>query len=44
MDTGTHLRMEQSGFRPEQPQFYQGAQAGWPRFIAALEGILARLD
>ena len=26
--TGTHLRMEQSGFRPDQPQYYQGAKAG----------------
>ena len=22
---GTHLRMEQSGFRPDQPQYYEGA-------------------
>ena len=41
---GTHLRMEQTGFRPEQPQFYQGAQAGWPRFFANLEQVLARMD
>ena len=26
--TGTHLRMEQSGFRPDQQQAYQGARAG----------------
>jgi uncharacterized protein YndB with AHSA1/START domain len=42
--TGTHLRMEQSGFPPDQQQFYQGAQAGWPRFFAALEQLLARTD
>lgn len=42
--TGTHLRMEQSGFRPDQQQAYQGAKAGWPRFLAALEQVLARLD
>jgi uncharacterized protein YndB with AHSA1/START domain len=42
--TGTHLRMEQSGFRPDQPQAYQGAKAGWPRFLAALEQVLARMD
>ena len=42
--TGTHLRMKQTGFRPEQPQFYQGAQAGWPRFFANLEQVLARMD
>jgi uncharacterized protein YndB with AHSA1/START domain len=42
--TGTHLRMEQSGFRPDQQQAYQGAQAGWQRFLAALEPVLARID
>ena len=26
--TGTHLRMEQSGFRPDQQQAYQGAKYG----------------
>ena len=42
--TGTHLRMEQSGFRPDQQQAYQGAKAGWPRFVAALEQVVARID
>jgi uncharacterized protein YndB with AHSA1/START domain len=42
--TGTHLRMEQSGFRPDQQQAYQGARGGWQRFIAALEQVLARMD
>jgi uncharacterized protein YndB with AHSA1/START domain len=41
---GTHLRMEQSGFRPDQQQAYQGAQGGWPRFVAALEQTLARMQ
>jgi uncharacterized protein YndB with AHSA1/START domain len=41
---GTHLRMEQSGFRPDQPQYYEGAKGGWPRFFAALEQVLARMD
>jgi uncharacterized protein YndB with AHSA1/START domain len=41
---GTKLRMEQTGFRPDQPQAYGGAKAGWPRFFAALEQVLARLD
>ncbi len=40
---GTHLRMEQSGFRPDQLQAYQGAKAGWPRFLAELEQLLARM-
>ena len=42
--TGTHLRMEHSGFRPDQQQAYQGAKAGWPRFVAALEQVVARMD
>jgi uncharacterized protein YndB with AHSA1/START domain len=42
--TGTHLRMEQLGFRPDQQQAYGGAKAGWPRFFASLEQVLARLD
>ena len=40
--TGTHLRMEQSGFRPDQQQAYQGAKAGWQRFLANLEKVVAR--
>jgi uncharacterized protein YndB with AHSA1/START domain len=42
--TATHLRMEQSGFRPDQPQYYQGAKGGWQQFFAALEQVLARMD
>jgi uncharacterized protein YndB with AHSA1/START domain len=41
---GTHLRMEQSGFPPDQPQYYQSAKGGWQQFFAALEQVLARLD
>ena len=39
---GADLRMEQSGFRPDQPQYYEGAKGGWQRFLAALEQLLAR--
>jgi uncharacterized protein YndB with AHSA1/START domain len=42
--TGTRLRMEQSGFRPDQPQYYEGAKGGWQQFFAKLEQILARAD
>jgi uncharacterized protein YndB with AHSA1/START domain len=42
--TGTHLRMEQSGFRPDQPRYYHGAKGGWPRLLAALEQVLERMD
>ncbi len=41
---GTSLRVEQSGFQADQEQFYQGAKAGWPRFLASLEKVLARID
>jgi uncharacterized protein YndB with AHSA1/START domain len=41
--TGTHLRMEQSGFRPDQPQYYGGAKASWPGFIEKLEQVVARV-
>ena len=41
---GTHLRMEQSGFRPDQSQAYQGAKYGWPQFLAKLEQILTEKD
>jgi uncharacterized protein YndB with AHSA1/START domain len=42
--TGTLLRMEQTGFRPDQQPYYRGAKAGWPRFLASLEQVLARMD
>jgi uncharacterized protein YndB with AHSA1/START domain len=41
---GTRLRMEQSGFRPDQQPFFRGASAGWPRFLDALERVLARTE
>lgn len=42
--TGTHLRMEQTGFRTDQEPYFRGATVGWPRFFAALEEVLARID
>jgi len=42
--TGTHLRMEQSGFRPDQQQAYQGAKYGWQQFFGKLEQVLAKVD
>lgn len=41
---GTHLRMEQSGFRPGQKQAFGGAHAGWKAFFDNLEQVLARAD
>jgi len=42
--TGTHLRMEQMGFKPDQQQAFQGAQYGWQKFFGSLEQVLARAD
>lgn len=39
---GTHLRMEQEGFRPSQKQAYGGAHAGWKQFFGKLEQVLDR--
>ena len=39
---GTLLRVEQSGFRRDQEQAYQGAKFGWQRFFGQLEELLAR--
>jgi hypothetical protein len=36
--------MEQSGFRGDQQQAYQGAKYGWQRFFANLERALAQKD
>ena len=43
---GTHVRLEQSGFGMDQQQdaYYNGAKAGWPKFFAALEQVLAKID
>jgi uncharacterized protein YndB with AHSA1/START domain len=41
---GTNLHMEQSGFRADQEQFYQGAKVGWGNFFAKLEQVLTRTD
>ena len=41
---GTLLRMEQSGFRPDQKQAFGGAKVGWQQFFAKLEELVARAD
>ncbi len=42
--TGTHLRMEQAGFRADQKQAYGGARHGWQQFLENMEQVLARTD
>jgi uncharacterized protein YndB with AHSA1/START domain len=41
---GTHLRMEQSGFSPEQKGNYQGAKYGWQKMMGALEELVGRME
>jgi len=41
---GTHVRMEQSGFRVEDETFYQGASYGWQRMVGGLERVAAGLN
>jgi uncharacterized protein YndB with AHSA1/START domain len=41
---GTLVRMEQSGFRPQEEANYQGANYGWQRFIGGLERVVAGLE
>ncbi len=41
---GTLVRMEQSGFRPDQEANYQGANYGWQKFIGGLERVVAGLQ
>ena len=43
-ETGTHLRVEQSGFRPDQNAAFYGARAGWTQFLKALEATLKRME
>ena len=42
-ESGTHLRMEQSGFRPDQEANYKGANYGWQKFLGNLERIVERM-
>jgi len=42
--SGTHLRVEQSGFHPDQKQAYGGAHAGWRQFFVNLDQVLTQLD
>jgi uncharacterized protein YndB with AHSA1/START domain len=43
-ETGTHLRVEQSGFGPDREANYKGAQYGWQNFIGNLERVVAGLE
>jgi uncharacterized protein YndB with AHSA1/START domain len=43
-EAGTHLRMDQTGFRSDQKQALGGAVHGWNGFFAKLEHVLQGLD
>jgi uncharacterized protein YndB with AHSA1/START domain len=36
---GTHVRMEQSGFRPRDDAGYRAMGGGWPRILGKLEDV-----
>jgi uncharacterized protein YndB with AHSA1/START domain len=36
---GTHVRMEHSGFRPQDEGGYKGMGSGWPRILGGLERV-----
>jgi uncharacterized protein YndB with AHSA1/START domain len=42
-DGGTFVRMEHSGFRPQDEGGYQGMGGGWPRILAGLEREAGKL-
>jgi uncharacterized protein YndB with AHSA1/START domain len=41
---GTLVRMEQSGFLPDQEAAYKGANYGWQKFIGGLERVVTGLQ
>ena len=43
-ESGTHVRMEHSGFRADQEAAYKGANYGWQRFLGTLETVVAGLQ
>jgi uncharacterized protein YndB with AHSA1/START domain len=40
--SGTRVRMEQSGFRPQDEAGYRGMGGGWPRILARLEDVASK--
>ena len=43
-ESGTHVRMEHSGFGPDQEFAYKGATYGWQRNLGELERVVAGLE
>jgi uncharacterized protein YndB with AHSA1/START domain len=42
VEGGTLVRMEQSGFRPQDEAGYRGMGGGWPRILVRLEQVSSR--
>jgi uncharacterized protein YndB with AHSA1/START domain len=42
--TGTALRLEQSGFTPDQELAYRGSRAAWTQFLGALDDLLGNTN
>lgn len=40
---GTHLRVEQACFRPDQEAAFRGATYGWQKFLGTLDTVLQKL-
>ena len=43
-DAGTHVRMEQTGFRPQDEGGFQAMSFGWPGVLAKLERVTGDLN
>jgi uncharacterized protein YndB with AHSA1/START domain len=43
-ETGTRLRMEQTGFRQDQELAYRGATAAWKQFLRNIEKLIDEMD
>jgi uncharacterized protein YndB with AHSA1/START domain len=43
-EDGTHVRMEHSGFGPDNDAAYKGATYGWQNFLGKLEKVVAGLE
>jgi uncharacterized protein YndB with AHSA1/START domain len=43
-ESGTHVRMEQSGFPSQEGANYKGAKYGWNKFIGNMERVVGGLE
>jgi uncharacterized protein YndB with AHSA1/START domain len=43
-ETGTHVRMEHSGFPSEESASYRGAKFGWNKFIGNLDRVVGGMN